>query len=317
MSHHWDPDRYLVYADERGRPFVDLLARVGADAPARVVDLGCGPGNLTALLARALAGRRGGGRRLLARRWWPGRSASPGVRFEQGDVRTWRPGAAGRRAVLQRDVPVGARPPRPPPGRWSGTSPPAAGSPSRCPATTTEPSHVLLHELAADPRFAGWTEGVARPHSHDPARVRRPAARPRAARWTPGRRPTCTCCPARTRCSPGSAAPVRDRRSRRCPRTCGRSSSRSTRRCCGRRTRPGRTAPRSRSAASSSSQAHPSPAQRDTRVPAAEVPGRRAAACSSGGLTTNAQRRAARRFYDRLGFTASHVGMKHYLGGER
>ena len=34
-------------------------------------------------------------------------------------------------------------------------------------------------------------------------------------------------------------------------------------------------------------------------------------------LTTNAQRTAARRFYDRLGFTASHVGMKYYLGGER
>ena len=51
MSQHWDPDRYLVYADERGRPFLDLLARVGAVAPARVVDLGCGPGNLTALLA--------------------------------------------------------------------------------------------------------------------------------------------------------------------------------------------------------------------------------------------------------------------------
>ena len=42
MSHSWDPERYLVYADERGRPFVDLLARVGATAPARVVDLGCG-----------------------------------------------------------------------------------------------------------------------------------------------------------------------------------------------------------------------------------------------------------------------------------
>ena len=25
--HRWDPDRYLTYADERGRPFVDLLAR--------------------------------------------------------------------------------------------------------------------------------------------------------------------------------------------------------------------------------------------------------------------------------------------------
>ncbi len=49
--HSWDPDRYLTYADERGRPFVELLARVGAAEPRTVVDLGCGPGNLTALLA--------------------------------------------------------------------------------------------------------------------------------------------------------------------------------------------------------------------------------------------------------------------------
>ena len=52
MSHHWDPDRYLTYADERGRPFVDLLARIDATRPRTVVDLGCGPGNLTGLLAR-------------------------------------------------------------------------------------------------------------------------------------------------------------------------------------------------------------------------------------------------------------------------
>ena len=51
MTHTWDPDRYLTYADERGRPFVELLPRIGAEAPAAVVDLGCGPGNLTALLA--------------------------------------------------------------------------------------------------------------------------------------------------------------------------------------------------------------------------------------------------------------------------
>ena len=50
MPHTWDPDRYLTYADERGRPFVELVARIGAAAPATVVDLGCGPGNLTALL---------------------------------------------------------------------------------------------------------------------------------------------------------------------------------------------------------------------------------------------------------------------------
>src|SRR5436190_6629833 len=51
VNHTWDPDRYLTYADERGRPFVDLIARIAAADPRAVVDLGCGPGNLTALLA--------------------------------------------------------------------------------------------------------------------------------------------------------------------------------------------------------------------------------------------------------------------------
>src|SRR4051794_4610919 len=49
---HWDPAQYGRYADERGRPFHDLLARVGAEQPRRVVDVGCGSGELTALLAQ-------------------------------------------------------------------------------------------------------------------------------------------------------------------------------------------------------------------------------------------------------------------------
>ena len=48
----WNPDAYLTFADQRGRAFFDLMARVPAEAPRRVVDLGCGPGNLTVTLAR-------------------------------------------------------------------------------------------------------------------------------------------------------------------------------------------------------------------------------------------------------------------------
>ncbi|WP_428952973.1 trans-aconitate 2-methyltransferase [Streptomyces sp. cg35] len=49
----WDPQQYLRHADHRGRPYVDLLARVPAlpREPARIADLGCGPGNVTTLLA--------------------------------------------------------------------------------------------------------------------------------------------------------------------------------------------------------------------------------------------------------------------------
>lgn len=47
----WDPQQYLAFSDERSRPFSDLLSRVAGPRPARVVDLGCGTGRLTATLA--------------------------------------------------------------------------------------------------------------------------------------------------------------------------------------------------------------------------------------------------------------------------
>ena len=47
----WNPQTYLAFADQRTRPAADLLARVPGLRPARVIDLGCGPGNSTALLA--------------------------------------------------------------------------------------------------------------------------------------------------------------------------------------------------------------------------------------------------------------------------
>jgi trans-aconitate 2-methyltransferase len=47
----WDPGQYQRFAGERGRPFFDLLTRVRASDPGYVVDLGRGPGNLTAALS--------------------------------------------------------------------------------------------------------------------------------------------------------------------------------------------------------------------------------------------------------------------------
>jgi trans-aconitate 2-methyltransferase len=46
----WDPGQYLKYAGERLRPALDLLARVPLAAPATIVDLGCGAGNVTRML---------------------------------------------------------------------------------------------------------------------------------------------------------------------------------------------------------------------------------------------------------------------------
>ena len=87
----WDPAVYLQYADERLRPALDLLARVPLAAPSRVVDLGCGAGNVTAILARRFPAATvigvDGSAAMLAR----ARASAPGCAFVQADIATWTP----------------------------------------------------------------------------------------------------------------------------------------------------------------------------------------------------------------------------------
>ncbi|MBA2444249.1 MAG: trans-aconitate 2-methyltransferase [Nocardioidaceae bacterium] len=165
----WDPAHYLRFSDERSRPFYDLLARVEAEDPDHVVDLGCGPGQLT----RSLATK------------WPGAAisgidssvamveAAPAddsaeVRFEVGDIRHWQPAdpvdvlisnaalqwVPGHRELLPQLIASVA------PGGWFAF---------QVPGNFDEPSHRLLRDLASDPRFAAATAGVEWPSAHDAA----------------------------------------------------------------------------------------------------------------------------------------------------
>jgi trans-aconitate 2-methyltransferase len=165
----WDPTTYLQFADERSRPFADLVGQIHTEQPGQVVDLGCGPGQLTASLADR----------------WPTatilgidsspemieqahRYAASRVSFTLQDLRDWRPArpvevivsnatlqwVPDHRSLLPRLVEALA------PGGWLAF---------QVPGNFAEPSHVLLQRLADDPRFAEFTADRERPDAFDPA----------------------------------------------------------------------------------------------------------------------------------------------------
>ena len=146
----WDPETYLAFGDHRARPFHDLLARVGARDPALVVDLGCGPGTLTRLLAKrwplaALVALDGSPEMVHAAR-------ERGIPAELCDVRHWSPppgtGLIVCNAVLQW-VPDHAGLLR----QWMRELSPGGWLALQVPGNFNAPSHAETARLAAEPRW--------------------------------------------------------------------------------------------------------------------------------------------------------------------
>jgi len=87
----WSPATYLKFEDERTRPAVDLLAHVPLDRARHVVDVGCGPGNSTELLAARFAGADILGLDNSPAMLEAARQRLPALRFEPADAATWIP----------------------------------------------------------------------------------------------------------------------------------------------------------------------------------------------------------------------------------
>jgi len=172
MADRWDPERYLMYADERGRPFVELLARVDASpvAVASVVDLGCGPGNLTRLLAQRWPGAEVTGVDASPEMIAAARAGGDEVRFEVADLRTWLASSPAGVDVLVSNATLQWVPDHlellpalldaVAPGGWLAF---------QVPGNFDEPSHTIRAELAAEEPFAEHLAGVAAPDAHDAA----------------------------------------------------------------------------------------------------------------------------------------------------
>jgi trans-aconitate 2-methyltransferase len=87
----WDPKTYLTFGAERTRPAAELLARIAIEAPARVVDLGCGPGNSTALLAERWPQADIEGVDSSSEMLAEARGADIGAHWTQADISSWEP----------------------------------------------------------------------------------------------------------------------------------------------------------------------------------------------------------------------------------
>ena len=158
----WNPATYLQFASERARPFFDLLTRVQAESPDYVVDLGCGPGNLTALLAARRPAAKVLGVDSSAAKIEAAQAETAGLgqadpparrlSFVQADIRDWQPGRPVDvftcNAVLQW-VPDHVRLLT----TWVDWLAPGGWLAFQLPGNFDQPSHTIMREMAASPRW--------------------------------------------------------------------------------------------------------------------------------------------------------------------
>jgi trans-aconitate 2-methyltransferase len=166
----WSAERYVAFEKERTRPARDLLAAIPAVQVGVVIDLGCGPGNSTELIAARFPTARITGIDSSGDMVAAARARLPTAHFEIADVCAWAgdvgPGSQAAdlifaNAVLQW-VPghaelLPALAARLSPGGW------LAG---QVPDNLAEPAQALMREIADD---GPWRQKLA---DADRSRVR-------------------------------------------------------------------------------------------------------------------------------------------------
>jgi trans-aconitate 2-methyltransferase len=87
----WDERQYSMFLDARTRPARELLSRVPLAAAARAIDLGCGPGNSTALLVERWPSAQVTGVDNSKEMLRAARKALPSTEFIEADAASYRP----------------------------------------------------------------------------------------------------------------------------------------------------------------------------------------------------------------------------------
>lgn len=86
---NWSAKQYVAFEEERTRPARDLLAAVPSGAVGFAIDLGCGPGNSTELIAARFPKARIIGIDASTDMVESARVRLPALRFEVADIRAW------------------------------------------------------------------------------------------------------------------------------------------------------------------------------------------------------------------------------------
>ncbi|MFD1704497.1 trans-aconitate 2-methyltransferase [Methylopila henanensis] len=150
----WSAARYLRFEDERTRPAAELLARVPLASARRVVDLGCGPGNSTELLARRFPDAEAVGVDSSPDMLAAARGRLPSARFVEADIAHWAPGEAERPDVIFANAALQWLPDHetlfP---RLLRALAPGGVLAVQMPDNLQEPSHVAMRETALDGRW--------------------------------------------------------------------------------------------------------------------------------------------------------------------
>ncbi len=157
----WDPEQYNRYRSERNRPFFDLTGQIEARQPELVVDLGCGPGELTATLAQRWpqAAVRGvdSSPEMIAR---CAEHAGARLAFELGNAADF---SASGVDVLVSNAMLQWLPGHPDLlRRWARELPAGGWLAFQVPDNFSSPSHALMRQLAESARWADRLAGVLR-----------------------------------------------------------------------------------------------------------------------------------------------------------
>lgn len=172
-SPSWDPAAYGRFADQRTRPFTDLVSQVRSETPELVVDLGCGNGPLTLLLAQRWPQARVVGVDSAESMLEAARDLDTDGRVEwvHSDLRDWDPASLGGAP----DVIVTSSTLQWVPrhldliGSWVRSLSPGGWFAVQVPGNFDAPSHALMRQVAeGHPRAGELTAALEVPAAGEP-----------------------------------------------------------------------------------------------------------------------------------------------------